>query len=338
MQSMKKLLSVCLAVAMLISAFSIPTVGAWEAQSNKADLRFGVINDSHVTAAGSGVSNITNALTTLKTLGGNDMDGLAFVGDVIYYPSASSDPTDTKPYDLVYGAVETAGFTKDDIIAYAMGNHEFPQSNVDVDVSNTAINTFETYTGFNMNHHEVVNGFHFIAGGAKDYNGQATAETQEWLMAEIDAAIAENSTNAVDGAFPDGVIPDSEQPVFLLLHHPIDGTIFNVGGDKYTDEFVEFLKNRPQVVNITAHWHVPGNLPQTIWQDGFTSYQSPLIGGGYLEELGATSSGNITYSSQGSMFEVTDGVVSIYRLDYTKGEFIDDPWVIDIPAIVKDRT
>ncbi|MBQ4086981.1 MAG: metallophosphoesterase [Clostridia bacterium] len=337
MHSMKKLLSVCLTVAMLVSCISIPA-GAWEAQTEKVDLRFGVINDSHVTATGNGVPNLTNALSTLKTLGGNDMDGLAFVGDVIYYPSASSDPTDITPYENVYGAVETAGFTKDDIIAYAMGNHEFPQSNTDVDVSNTAINTFETYTGFNMNHHEVVNGYHFIAGGAKDYNGQATAETQEWLMNEIDAAIAENSENAVDGKFPEGVIPDSTEPVFLLLHHPIDGTIFNVSGDKYTDEFVEFLKNRPQIVNITAHWHVAANLPQTIWQDGFTSYQSALVGGGYLEELGATSTGNITYSSQGSMFEVKDGVVRIYRLDYTKGEFIDDPWVIDIPAIVKDRT
>ncbi|MBQ4086983.1 MAG: hypothetical protein IJC78_01905 [Clostridia bacterium] len=340
MKHMKKVLSLCLALTVILASFAFaPTAAhAWEAHTNAVDLRVGLINDSHVTAnGGDPVNKLKTALSTFKTLGGNKLDGLALVGDVIYYPSASSDPTDQTPYNLVYGTIEETGYAKEDVIAYAMGNHEFPQSNVDVTVSNTAISTFETCTGFDMNHHTVKEGFHFIAGGAKDYNGTATAETQAWLMAEIDKALAEDSTNDVDGTFAEGVIPDSKKPVFLLLHHPIDGTIFNASGDKYTDEFVAFLKNRPQIVNLTAHWHSPAQLPDNIWQDGFTAYQAPLIGGGYLEEVGATSTGNLSGYSQGSMLEVSGNVVSIYRMDYITGEYIGMPWVIDIPAIVADR-
>ncbi len=339
MKHMKKLFSVCLALTVILASFAFAPVqaSAWEAHTSNVDLRVGLMSDTHITATGSGVSEAKRALTALKTLGGTDMDGLLFVGDVIYYPSASSDPKDVTPYNNLYGAISEAGFAKTDVLAYAMGNHEFPQSNNDATVSAESISTFVAQTGFEMNHHTQKDGFHFIAGGAVNYNGTYSADTQKWLMDEIDKAIAADSTNDVDGAFGAGVIPDSTKPVFLLLHHPIDGTIFDVSGDKYTDEFVTFLKNRPQVINLTAHWHSPAQLPDNIWQDGFTAYQTPLTGGGYLEEVGAISTGNISGISQGSMMEIANNVVSLYKMDYVTGEYIGTPWVIDIPAIVADR-
>ncbi len=337
MRGMKKLISVCVALATVLASFAfVLPASAWEENPESVDIRFGIVNDTHITNAGNAVDKLQSAVSALKSVGCSD--GLALVGDVIYYNSANSDPTDTKPYDYVYNAINAAGYAREEIIAYAMGNHEFPQANIDADVSATSINTFENYTGFDMNHHTVKNGFHFIAGGAINYNGTYSAETQDWLMTEIDKAIAEDATNDVDGAFADGVIPNSPKPVFLLLHHPIDGTIFNVTGDKFTDEFVAFLKNRPQVINVTAHWHISAALPQTIWQDGFTQYQGAMIGGGFLEEYEATSTGNINAYSQGAYIDVLDNVVKIHKMDYTNGCEIGEPWVIDVPAIVADRT
>ncbi len=339
MKHMKKMLSMCIALAMVITSlvFAVPA-NAWEAHTNTVDLRVGLLNDSHITASGGDpVTKATQAVSALKTLGGDKLDGLLLVGDVIYYPSENSDPTDPTPYNLLYDAITAGGLTKEDVFAYAMGNHEFPQNNNTDAVSAAAIQTFETQTGFSMNHVAEKNGFTFIVGGADNYSGTYSNDTQTWMMNEIDKAIAKDATNDVDGKFDAGVIPDSKKPVFVVMHHPVDGTLFANSSNKYNDTFEAFLKTRPQVVNITAHWHAPAQLPDNMWQDGYTAFQAPLVGGGYLEEVGAISTGSKSGFSQGSMMEIKDNVVSFYKMDYMTGEYIGEPWIVDVPAIVADR-
>ncbi|MBQ4086979.1 MAG: hypothetical protein IJC78_01885 [Clostridia bacterium] len=335
MKSMKKILSLLLSVMLVAALFCMPA-SAWEAQTTDVDLRIGFLNDTHITKAGSGEALAISAMETLKTLGA---EKLAFVGDNVYYNSKNDDPlTDIGGYEKLYAGITAAGWAKEDVIAYAMGNHEFPQANTDETVSENSIKVFTEQTGFDLNHHVVQNGFHFIAGGAKDYNGAVTAETESYLMAEIDKALAEDSTNDVDGVFANGVIPDSTKPVFLLLHHPIKNTVTG-SNSKYTDEFRAYLDNRPQIVNITAHMHLLAQQPEIIWQGGFTAFQSPMTAGGYQSQKGCVNEGNITdqMCSQGSFAEVKDNVVYLYRLDYTNGTFIGEPFVVDIPAIVADR-
>ncbi len=337
MRSMKKIMSLLLSLMLVATAFCVPmTASAWEARTNEVDLRLGFLNDTHITKTGSGEALALQAMQTLKTLGA---EKLAFVGDNVYYNSANDDPTtDIEGYNKLYNAVAAAGYAKEDIIAYAMGNHEFPQANIDETVSNNSIQVFEEQSGFSLNHTATYQGFHFIAGGAKNYNGIVTAETEQYLKTEIDKALAEDSTNDVDGAFADGVIPDSVKPVFLLLHHPIGNTVSGTNY-KYSAEFRAFLDARPQVVNITAHMHLLAQHPETIWQDTFTAFQSPMTAGGYQSQKGCVEEGNITdqMCSQGSFMEVKDNVVYLYRIDYNNGTYIGEPFVVDIPAIVADR-
>ncbi len=332
----KRFISILLAAILCLLPFSI---SAWEPQENQVDLRVGIINDTHILPdeKKQGTAELKTALATFGTLAKNQLDGFLLVGDVVYYRYYDSDPTDPAPYNTFYEAWEEAGYNRSDILAYAMGNHEYPQGNLDPDVAAAVKATFTSQTGFETKHHTEKNGFHFIAIEPNDHDGYASEETQQWVMQEIDKALSESSTNDVDGVFPKGVIPNSTKPVFFMSHYPIDGTVFNAGGDRYSAEFESFLKSRPQVVSLTAHWHVAAQFPQTIWQGGFTAIQMPHMAVGNIKEYQATETGSIRGVSQGMMIEVSDDVVSVYKLDYNTGEFIGTPWIIDVPAIVADR-
>ncbi len=333
---MKKVTTLLLSLMLVLSIFTPLAASAeWE-QGNDVDLRVGILNDSHITQKLNTIDIVRDALSSQMAIGGGKLDGLALVGDVVYYPKATDDPTENTHYTALYEAINE--IMPDVPVAYAIGSHEFPQSNNTKEVSDAGTQTFIDATGQQINHHTKFGDYHFIAGGGYGYSGKASDDTLAWLMNEIDAAIAEDSTNAVDGKIPEGVIPDSQKPVFLLLHYPIDATIFNKSYGIYSKTLKEFLQNRPQVINITAHMHIPANLPQTIWQDGFTVYQSPLTSGGYLTELDSESTGNYSNYYQGSMIEIVDNVVYLKKLNYNEKTYIGTPWIIDVPAIVADKT
>lgn len=325
---MKKFLTALLTVAMLFGTLLPVTFAADSWVENPdisgADLKFGMIGDSHVTSDSSILSWFQESLTAQKTIGGGTLDALALTGDVIY--QNKSDEVITDRYDSVMTSLDNAGYGSDEgevPFVFAMGNHEFPQNgSLSAEKVQESKDLFVTKTGQSLNYQTKIKGYHFIAAAPENYNLTYSSETETWLKEKIDAAILE----------------DSNKPVFVLLHGPIQGTVFNSSTKRYSDEFLAYLKTKPQVVNLTAHWHVPAQLPQTIWQDGFTAFQTPLTGGGYLDELGCTSTGNIGSVHQSSMIAVKDNVVKIYKLDLVTKEIIGEPWVIDIPSIVSDMT
>lgn len=321
---MKKFLSALLTAAMLLLLCMPATLAAdsWTENTDisGADLKIGIIGDSHVTTDSSILGWFQEALSAQNAVGGGSLDGIALTGDVIY--QNKSDELITDRYDSVITSLNAAGFGTGEGQApyvYAMGNHEFPQNgSLSDEMVQASKDLFVEKTGQTLNYHTVINGYDFIAAAPVNYNLSYSADTESWLKQEIDAAIAK----------------DSNKPVFVLLHGPVQGTVFDITTKLYSDEFVEYLKTKPQVVNLTAHWHVPAQLPQTIWQDGFTAFQSPLTGGGYLSQLNCTSTGNISTVHQASMLTVKDNVVKIYKMDLVTKEFIGEPWVIDIPSIV----
>lgn len=321
---MKKFLSALMAAAILL-LFCMPATLAADSWTENtdisgADLKIGIIGDSHVTTDSSILGWFQEALSAQKAVGGGSLDGIALTGDVIY--QNKSDELITDRYDSVITSLNDAGFGTGEGQApyvYAMGNHEFPQNgSLSDEMVQAAKNLFVEKTGQTLNYHTVINGYDFIAAAPVNYNLSYSADTESWLKQEIDAAIAK----------------DRNKPVFVLLHGPVQGTVFDITTKLYSDEFVEYLKTKPQVVNLTAHWHVAAQLPQNIWQDGYTVFESPLTGGGYLEELNCTSTGNISTVHQASMLTVKDNVVKIYKMDLVTKEFIGEPWVIDIPSIV----
>lgn len=344
---MKKFTSIILTFAMVLTlVIPMATASAAEslsARTNAVDLRVGVLNDTHILGDGRGAAKAKAAVAAIKTVGTNQLDGLILVGDNANYETNDDPTTNVATYTQLYNAIANGGLQKSDIFAYAMGNHEFPLNNTNPTVSQNAIKTFEEQSGFSMNHHVVKNGIHFVVGGADNYQGEVSSETEAYLMKEIDSAIAEDSTNSTensDGTYTFNGVPNSEKPVFLLLHHPMGETLYQGANGKYSAEFLEYLKTRPQVINITAHMHRLAQFPQNIWQDGFTAYQSPMVSignHGYFDAVEEDSIGD-GVCSQGSMIEVKDNVVSILRLDYTNNEYIGEPFVIDIPAIVRGLT
>ncbi|MBQ4086980.1 MAG: hypothetical protein IJC78_01890 [Clostridia bacterium] len=358
MKSMKKVLSLLLSLMMVAAMFVMPTTAAaWEARTNEVDLRLGLLNDTHITSSGSGEALNITALTTLKALG---MEKLAFVGDNVYYTKATDTPlTDRVGYQKLWAGLETAGWTKEDVIAYAMGNHEFPQgSGSDATTSANSITAFEEEYG-PRNQHTTYNGFHMITGGPETYNNVHSRAMEKYYMEEIDKALCEDSTNETEGRTTvydngtaedtsddtlavvyEGGVPNSTKPVLLFLHQPMAGTLANQTGSHYSAEFKAFLAARPQVVFITAHKHLLAQHPDIIGQDaGFTAFQSPMTAGGYQSQWGYTKESEITDSqcSQGSFLEIKDNVVYLYRLDYKNGSYIGEPFVVDIPKIVADR-
>lgn len=322
---MKKVLTTLLALAMLSASLLPMTVGAAEGWSENADisgaaLKIGVIGDSHVTTD---TTWFSEALSAQEALSGGTLDGLALMGDIIYQNQSNELINDR--YDDVMNVLSNSGYGLGDDQApyvYAMGNHEFPQNgSLSEEMVASSKTLFTEKTGQALMVDKVIGGYHFIASAPENYNLTYSTETESWLKEEIDAAIAE------DGG--------SSKPVFVMLHGPAGGTFFGKENKRFSQEFIDYLKTKPQVINLTAHEHVAAQLPQNIYQDGFTVFESPLAGGGYLEEIGCTSTGNITSVHQAAMITVdTANVVKIYKLDLVTKELIGDPWVVDIPAIV----
>ncbi len=317
MNSFKKCITFTLSI-IFITLFSVPFCMAeaqteWEARTNTPDLRIGVISDSHITPYNTEAPWFKSALTAFTKIGANKLDGLALAGDIVYFDNTTISDA---PYDTVYTHINTIMPNKP--VVFAMGNHEFPQNDKSAAKSAEAIAFFEEKTSQPINYHTTINNFHFITSGAKDYNGEILSENEQWLMQEIDKAIAS----------------DNLKPVFLMLHHPIAKTVFNESNTKYSEEFLAFLKARPQVINIVAHEHVAAQLPQCIWQDGFTVYQSPLCANGNVSLFGTADQERDMNVHTASMIEVENNVVKIFKLDLSTNNYIGEPWVIDIPSIV----
>lgn len=349
---MKKMTALLLTLCMLFSTACFTVSAAdWQA-GGSVDLRVGVIGDSHISSSAN-AGWLAKAIQAYLAIGQNQLDGLALTGDIVY----QEDSLTEEPYDVLLGLLNgtdsaTAGTGIADIpLMYAMGNHGYLLSDRTEEKAQEARQLFLDKMGGRLGVNELKyvkqlgsddNTYTFIAAAADNYlgfaGGDSVGETEQFLMDEIDKALAADSTNDANGTFAEGVIPDSQKPVFVMLHHPIDGTIFNVETENYSDAFVSFLKNRPQVIVLSAHQHVAAQLPQTIWQDGFTVFQTSHLSNGGLTYYEADNKQLTGDSHQSAMIEVTDNVVKIYKLDHATNSYIGDPWVIDIPKIVSDRT
>lgn len=315
MNKMKRIISSLLSAAVIMASISFSTVAqaadSWETRTNDVDLRVAVIADTHVTASSNGAA-FRNVVEALKTVCGDQLDAVAMNGDIVLQSSKTANYT--AHYDTVYSILnaygigqQAEGLENNVPVIYAMGNHEFPQNNNDRTTCDESIAIFNEKTGQQLNHHAEYNGYHFIASGGTTYNlcdntsnVSGTLNTdEEWIMAEVDKALAADAT----------------KPVFLMLHHPINGTAGNYSDKRYTSEFINFLAERPRVIQLTAHMHLAAQLPKTMWQSGYTAYQVPAGDGSGLK--------------QASFIEISGSEVKIYKIDITKKEYIGDPWVID---------
>ena len=341
---MKKFLSVLLSVSVLTGMMCFFPVSAeigWQ-QHEDVDLRVGLLTDPHMRNADQTSDIVNHILDSMVEISGGKMDGMALAGDVVFY-NTEDDCTDRRHYRNIYASIGEKMPGAD--IIYSMGNHEFPFGVYDDATSAIAHEAFTEGTGQPLNVHKVFgDGFHFIAMAPKNATSLLSEETKAWAKQEIENAIGESSTNAVKDengnySFPEGEVPDSTKPVFLVFHAPLPGTLPGAAEGGNVTEFLAYLKTRPQVVVLNGHMHVAAQNPQTIWQDGFTVFQGSINDGHYITDYAFKDpqyTGSDAYLHHGAMIEVDDNVVKIYKLDYDNNEEIGEPWTVDIPQIVKN--
>ena len=289
-------------------------------------LRMGVISDSHIISeSANDASKLNVALEAFNEID-EDYDGLALVGDIVYHNKSASGATPTTAdeakaylndgsYPLLKPSLETYASEKPFI--YDMGNHEFPQDSSSDLIAEQSKLLFQNEMGQKPDYHTKFKGYHFITAAPGNYNNVMSAESEAWLQTEIDTAIAEAAN----------------KPVFVLLHQPIQDTTYGSVSGKYSDAFKTYLQSKPQVIVLSAHAHCTLADPRTVWQDGFSVVSTGYLSGGQLY----TASEKVTDGSEAMLLEVTENnVVKFHRMDLVNGDYIGEPWVFDIPAMVAD--
>lgn len=326
----KKLLACLLSLAMLVGVTpSIVLADGWQAATEANVVRIGAFSDSHVADA-NGAKWLTAALDAFKAVDEN-YAGLAMVGDIVIQQGQKSDNYTVKeePYNVVNGVL--AEHAKDKPYMWAMGNHEFPlacviktaQSEEQKTLMQTAVQNSKTIytqkTGMSLNNDVTIGGYHFITAAPIDFSNAVDAEGEAYLRQQIDAAITADGEN---------------KPIFLTLHHaPWYTTVSStetVYDQPFSDDFINYLKTKHNVIVLHGHNHRSEHDPRTIWQDGFTVVNLGQTSNGG----GAVVDGSVVLNrevSEGVMLEIKDNVVTIKRMDFKNQCYIGEDRVLDIP-------
>lgn len=309
-----------LAFIMLLSF----TAFAEETDTNeKTTLTFGVFSDIHNVT-----SYMTNVMNNYETLaGGNEnIDGIAMVGDIAYLDTGVMPQAST--YNIVNNNADLAYFKEAGKLVFAMGNHEFPLNNTDKNVDALCRQIFTEQIGQTPESHKVLSGYHFITAGPNNYSGVLTAEQEQYVMDEITEALKDGE----------------DKPIFVLIHHPIDGVLYGSGSTRHSEEFVEFLKSQPRVFVFDGHNHYPTSDPRSIRQieGGATFiYTSCVHGGNNLSNPYATEKHDAAHPSQAYYMQIdtATNVVTLKRFHVAAAgpTWLDaEDWTFDVPAMVAE--
>lgn len=341
MKKMKKLISAVAATAMFLGTIpmaSATETSSWPQTLDSELVHIGVIADTHVIDSDD-TDNMTAAFNAFKDLTNGGLSGVIMNGDIVYqFPPSGNVSTSVSDaaYGEVFKALESVFDEGYDQYIWSMGNHEFPQcvgkdttedkatdeNGETYSLTEKALGFFTTNVNSTPNYVKEFDGYTVIAAAAQDYNGVYSEDTEDWILDQIGEAI-----NKKDGA---------TKPIFLAMHHPIQGTIMNYNVRSCSDEFVAELKKYPQVINISSHEHIMAQQPGAIRQDGFTSIMTPYLGEiGNINAEGAKSESDVV--AQALMIEIDPdtNVVKIYKLDVRNKKFIGNPYVIDIPDLIE---
>lgn len=291
---------------------------------------FGVVSDTHLGAAGHGISVLeflTGYQTTRNRLNKvldffteQNVDAFSVVGDI------TSDGTATQ-----------FNYLKDSLDGHlpayierilTMGNHD----------SNNWLG-FENATGSKANDHKVINGYHFIMvspglGEIDPFTGRATVNSTgsyltSWVADQIEIAEADPYA--------------AGKPIFVFFHHPIRGTFYvsdEWNSGSWGDGMNNIFNDHPQVVTFSGHIHSPNNDPRSIWQDGgFTAVNTVTT---YYYEMESGYIGNANWNSastlpkpdgaamQGLLVSVKGTKVEIKNYDFIADEFLEQTWTFDV--------
>ena len=284
---------------------------------------FGVFSDTHNAKVA-----FTSAMNSVMKLSrdGADLDGLLLIGDIVYYQADDVPSADF--YSMINSNKDYAKIKNDGKLVFAMGNHEFPLDAKSDELCDLSKKVFIEEVGQNPEYHAVLEGYHFIAAGPQTYFGELSAEQEKFVFDNVKEALKDGD----------------EKPVFLLLHYPVDNTLYGTSTAKrYSAEFEEFVKSEPRLIVISGHMHYPISDPRSIYQvpGGATFiYTSSIMGGNGLSNPYATER-HSTYPTQAYMMKINSetNVVTLKRayVSSTNPTYVEGgDWVLDIPAMIAE--
>lgn len=321
---MKKGFTKLIAVMLMLVAVFTVTAFASDTEVEDTTVTFGVFSDIHNVSPA--FSWVMNDLVKMAE-GKENIDGLALVGDIVYFQA--DDTPSAEFYDMLDNNESYQYFAQKGVVSFAMGNHEFPVGATDATLCDLSKQVFTEEVGQAPESHKVIGGYHFITAGPDNYNGTFTAEQEQYVMDEITEALKDGD----------------DKPIFVLIHHPVDGVLFGSGSTRHSDELVEFLKSQPRVVVFGGHNHYSISNPRTIRQipGGATFlYTASVNGGSPLNDPYVTQKHDTDWASQAYLMNVDSAtnIVTLKRFYVTTNNtptWVEGgDWVLDIPAMVAE--
>ena len=183
---------------------------------------FTAISDVHITDFHAGEDQFIRLMDVVSKI---PTDLYVFPGDIVYQLDSWSDSTCRRLHTACYDFIneKLAHYIPASVPRImVMGNHEYPQNNVDPLMTAEAYALWQEKFAQKPLDHEIHHGYHFIKSPLYSWAMLPSVETEKWLMSEIDKALAD----------------DPEKPVFFLSHSPCPNTVAFSGDEhSFTDAF-----------------------------------------------------------------------------------------------------
>ncbi len=248
-------------------------------------------------------------------------DAFLFLGDITYQLDSGDKPVcenlHSAPYDFINELIRK--YIPDTPCIFTLGNHEFPQGNLDPALSQAARELWREKFRQPFHYKTKIGDYYFIAGDVLDYSIPINPSCEAFLMQAADEAIAEDPT----------------KPVFMLMHAPLATESPMMGEMCYTEAFRDYLYTHPQIVFLSGHTHIVLQDENAITQHGYTSVNTAqmAIGGSAYSTL----KGGVSEITQSLYIEVEGSTVTIHRYDTAREKEIGMPWVLNIEDYVKHK-
>ena len=309
-----------LLTAVLLCAVQIISGVGSDEQKTENNLTFGVFADVH-----SNSKYFDRTLDNIFTLtnDGETLDGVIMIGDIIY-----TYENQTPSYDFVTANKHFKKLSQEGKIISAMGNHEFPIKAKDSETVSLSKKLFEQNMGVPPENDAVYDGYHFITVGPNTYFGELSSKQEEWAIDRINNALSESE----------------DKPVFLIIHHPIDNTIYgSYDKNRHSNKFEDFIKSQPRLIVLCAHNHYSNSDPHSIYQvpGGATFLYSSVVYTTAEQTMEYATVPHDAFSSQALILNIDrdTNVVTVKRfyVDANEPTYLEGgDWIFDIPAMVKE--
>lgn len=256
-------------------------------------LRVAVVSDSQLTpffhkTPTTFERNLRAACRTMKELG---CGFVVYAGDICNRASKNGYKTYKRSFNDAFGDDKP-------VVQSIMGNHDYY-----VHPAPRAL--FERELGQSPFTHYVVNGWHFI-GASPDspsmYNGYT--KTREWIAERLRIAEADGT----------------DRPVFVTVHNAPRNTVY--GSDRWGDDSLAgVFDGHPRAVVFSGHTHYSVLDPRSMWQGGYTVFNTQSLS--YTEMEKGKANGSVpplAYSApMGYVLDFSEDKIEVLRYNMLTG-------------------